>query len=308
MTGVVTGFAVIGIVVLIGYAVGRSGVIGERGQFVLGRTAFYVLTPCLLLTVVAEADLHVLVSPVLLAVAIAGVITVLCYTIVARLLWRRPIGEVVIGALSASYVNANNMGLPVAVYILGNPAVVAPVLIYQTMIASPLALTLLELYGGVRSRVRWRLLLQPFVNPLIVTSMVGLAISAFQISVPAIVLEPFRLIGVAAVPTVLLSFGMSLHGRRLFAESRARREVALASTLKLAAMPVIAAGLGALVMHLDAAQLYVAVALAALPTAQNVYNYAQRYGNGEPVARDAVLITTVGALPVLLLVSALLAP
>jgi predicted permease len=48
--------------------------------------------------------------------------------------------------------------------------------------------------------------------------------------------------------------------------------------------------------------------LAALPTAQNVFNYAQRYGRGVVLARDAVLITTALSVVVLVIVAALLAP
>ncbi|MDQ1550360.1 MAG: malonate transporter, partial [Microbacteriaceae bacterium] len=44
-----------------------------------------------------------------------------------------------------------------------------------------------------------------------------------------------------------------------------------------------------------------------LPSAQNVFNYAQRYERGVTIARDTVLITTIGAVPVLVLVAALLA-
>ena len=46
--------------------------------------------------------------------------------------------------------------------------------------------------------------------------------------------------------------------------------------------------------------------LAALPTAQNVFNYSQRYGVGEPLSRDTVFVTTLGCLPVLLVAVALL--
>jgi len=60
------------------------------------------------------------------------------------------------------------------------------------------------------------------------------------------------------------------------------------------------------VFGLDGHPLFVVVALAALPAAQNVFNYASRYGRGEIIARDAVLITTIGSIPVLLVVAALL--
>jgi predicted permease len=47
--------------------------------------------------------------------------------------------------------------------------------------------------------------------------------------------------------------------------------------------------------------------LAGLPSAQNVFNYAQRYQTGVVVARDTVLATTILSVPVLVLVAALLA-
>ncbi|MFN8085605.1 MAG: hypothetical protein U0Q04_01115 [Microbacterium sp.] len=47
--------------------------------------------------------------------------------------------------------------------------------------------------------------------------------------------------------------------------------------------------------------------LAALPTAQNVFNYAQRFDVGETIARDTVFVTTLGCVPILLGITFLLA-
>jgi malonate transporter len=46
--------------------------------------------------------------------------------------------------------------------------------------------------------------------------------------------------------------------------------------------------------------------LAALPSAQNVLNYAQRYERSEMLARDTVLITTIGSIPSVTIVALLL--
>ncbi|QCB29299.1 hypothetical protein CENDO_10225 [Corynebacterium endometrii] len=48
---------------------------------------------------------------------------------------------------------------------------------------------------------------------------------------------------------------------------------------------------------------YTAVILAALPTAQNVYNYAATFDKGQTVARDTVFITTFASLPVMLIIA-----
>ncbi len=54
--------------------------------------------------------------------------------------------------------------------------------------------------------------------------------------------------------------------------------------------------------------MFVLTTLGALPAAQNVFNYAQRYQAAVPVARDVVLVSTIGAVPVLVVIAALLHP
>jgi predicted permease len=71
-------------------------------------------------------------------------------------------------------------------------------------------------------------------------------------------------------------------------------------------MPVVAWLLGDLLFALNPEQLFAVVVLAALPTAQNVFVYAQRYERGVTMARDTVLITTIASVPVLVAAAALL--
>jgi malonate transporter and related proteins len=44
----------------------------------------------------------------------------------------------------------------------------------------------------------------------------------------------------------------------------------------------------------------------ALPTAQNIFVHATRYDRATVLARDTILVTTVGAIPVIVLVATLL--
>jgi malonate transporter len=306
MSGVVIGFAIIGAVILIGYVVGRAGVLGEHAPHVISRMVFFVLSPCLLFTVLADADVHRLFSSMLAVSAIAAVLSCLLFAGIALLVFRRSIPETVIGSLASGYVNANNIGIPVAVYVLGDTAYSAPVILLQLLVLAPIALTILDVTTSGSTSLR-RVIAQPFTNPLIIGSALGVVVSVTGLEVPDAVMEPFRIIGAAAVPLVLLAFGMSLHGQRLLAPGSERRDVLLASAIKLAVMPVIAWALGALVFGLDGEHLFAVVVLAGLPTAQNIFVFAQRYDRGVILARDTVLLTTVGAVPVLVLVALLLA-
>ncbi|WP_349814810.1 AEC family transporter [Curtobacterium sp. MCJR17_043] len=145
-------------------------------------------------------------------------------------------------------------------------------------------------------------------NPLIIASLLGLVCSVTGLTLPDPVLEPFVLVGGAAVPVVLLSFGMSLHGSAPLRDPAIRLDVLLATGGKLLVMPVVAFLLARYAFGLDPAHVFVLTVLAGLPSAQNVFNYAQRYDAAVPVARDVVLLSTVGSVPVLVAIAALLHP
>ena len=74
----------------------------------------------------------------------------------------------------------------------------------------------------------------------------------------------------------------------------------------IVAMPVVAWAVAEFVFGLSAHDVLIVTVLAALPTAQNVFNYSQRYDVGETISRDTVFLTTLGCLPVLIVITLLL--
>ncbi|WP_420363652.1 AEC family transporter [Curtobacterium aetherium] len=307
MSGVLVGFAIIGVVIAVGYGVGRAGLLGPHAQFVMSRLAFFVLMPCLLFHTIATADVRTLFSPMLAVSAITALSVAAGTALVFGLVLRRPLTTTTVGALAASYSNANNIGLPVAVYVLGQATAVVPVIMLQLVVMAPIALTVLD--AATASGRGWRRrVLGPVSNPLIIASLLGLVCSVTGVTLPDPVLEPFVLVGGAAVPVVLLSFGMSLHGAAPLRDAATRVDVLLASGIKLLVMPAVAFVLARYAFGLDAEHVFVLTVLGGLPAAQNVFNYAQRYGAAVPVARDVVLLTTIGSVPVLVVVAALLHP
>jgi malonate transporter len=304
--GVLVGFSIIGFVILVGYVVERSGVAGESAGRVLNRIAFFVATPALLFTVLSHADARVLFSAFLATVLCSVLVGMLLYVVVSTIFFKNPLPETVLGATSATYVNANNIGLPVAIYVLGSAQYVAPVLLLQLLVFAPITLGILD--ASTRGRVSVRsILTQPLRNPMIIASILGVTVAALGIPVPDAVIAPLDIIGGAAIPLVLMSFGMSLHGQRLLKAGTGRKQVVAAAVIKVALMPVIAYLFGRFVFGLESAELFAVVTVAALPTAQNIFNFASRYDRAVVVTRDTVLITTIGAVPALVIAAALLA-
>ncbi|MFB7844426.1 AEC family transporter [Microbacterium sp. NPDC056052] len=299
MLATLTGFAVVGLAIFVGYVIGRIDLLGTHAREVLSRLTFFVLSPFLLFSVLAKADAHVLFSALLPVSAIAAVVVIAVYALVARIVWRRSVGETMIGALSAGQVNSNNIGIPLSLYLLGSAAYPAPVILMQLLVFTPISLTILDTVTAGRTSV-WRTVLRTATNPIILASALGTLVSVLGIELPPIVIEPVTLIANACVPVLLISYGISLHGQRVLGAAGHRRDVLLASALKLLVMPAIAWLLAQFVFGLSAHAVLIVVVLAALPTAQNVFNYSQRYGVGEAVSRDTVFLTTIGCVPVLL--------
>lgn len=295
---VLTGFLVIGIAIVVGYVLGRVGVLGPHARHVLSRLAFFVLSPFLLFTVLAGADVQTLFSALLPVSAIAAVVVISVQALLARLLWRRTASETVISSLTAGQVNSNNIGIPLSLYMLGSAAFPAPVILMQLLVMTPVTLAILD-SATPGERSLGRILVRTATNPIIIGSVLGTLVSVSGIELPAAVIEPVLLIANACVPVLLISYGISLHGQRVLGVAGHRTEVVVATVLKLVVMPAVAWGT-ALLFGMTAQETLVVTVLAALPTAQNVFAYAQRYDVGEAVSRDVILLTTVGCIPVLI--------
>jgi malonate transporter and related proteins len=308
VNGVLDGFVVIGVVVAVGYLVGRAGVLGPAATTVLSRTAFFVASPALLFVTLSRADIGAVFSERLVVTAVTSTLACALYVPIG-LLRRRPAGETAVGAMASGYVNAGNLGLPIATYALGNAAEVAPVLLFQLAVLTPFFTTVLDLLSertdGKRPSVL-RALTAPLRNPIALATGAGLVVSATGLSPPASLLAPIELIADLAVPGMLLAFGISLCGAARPGTGANGPLLGTVVLLKNVVHPALALLLG-FVLGLEGHALLAVVVCAALPTAQNVFGYAVRFEQGVTLGRDAALATTVVSVPVLFAVVALLA-
>jgi malonate transporter len=309
MSSVLGAFFTLVAVAVLGYVVGRAGVLRSDDELVLSRLAFYVATPALLFGTVARADLTAIFSPVLLT-SLAGVLVIVLLSVtVSALIWHRDRAQSTIGALAASYVNAGNLGVPVAVYVLGDGALVAPIVLFQLLVMAPVAFAVLDGYRqGSGRRVSLRTVLsRPVRNPLTVASLLGLLVAALGVDPPTLLMRPIELVGAAAVPVALIAYGLSLSARTSNTRLGPGPDVVLAVALKTVLQPAVAYAVGRWVLGLEGHALLAPTLLAALPTAQNVYVYAVHYRTGRQLARSSVLLTTLLSIPTMTLITGLLA-
>ena len=377
MADVVAGLAVFGAVIAVGWMLVRTRAVPADADGVLTRVCFFAATPALLVTTLSRADLTAVLfrsTAVAVAAELAAIVSAWC---LHRLVLRRPTAEATIGALASGYVNAANLGIPVAVLVLGDAATIAPILLLQLLVLTPATFTVLDAVTRRGNPSRLATLTVPLRNPLLWGVVAGTAANLGGVDLkewgggyPA---QGLEMLGRVAVPLMMLALGMSLAGaprplRNLVPEEAApslqgspartvqspqsarqsqeplaaeagseareintaggrlprveeepahgarstsqrgagrRRDLWLAVGWKLAVMPGLAVVVG-LAAGLSGGQLLAPVVTAALPTAQNVFMYASRYGAAKDLARDAVLLTTAGFVPVVLLAAALL--
>ena len=319
MGDVVAGLAVFGVVIAVGWLLVRTRAVPADADGVLTRVCFFAATPALLVTTLSRADLTSVLSrstAVAVAAELAAIVSAWC---LHRLVLHRPTAEATIGALASGYVNAANLGIPVAVLVLGDAATIAPILLLQLLVLTPVTFTVLDAVTRRGNPSRLATLTVPLRNPLLwgvvagtAANLSGLDLTAWCGGYPA---QGLEMLGRVAVPLMMLALGMSLAGAPRPLRSPEpdasvrgagrRSGLWLAVGWKLAVMPGLAVVVG-LATGLSGAQLLTPVVTATLPTAQNVFMYASRYGVGKDLARDAVLLTTAGFVPVVLLAAAIL--
>ncbi|MFP3580668.1 AEC family transporter [Arthrobacter sp. fls2-241-R2A-200] len=307
MIGVLSGFFVVWAIILVGMFVGRRGILGENARSVLSSLTFFVASPALLFETLSKANLHDVFAAPLLVTAVGAVITGLLFFLIVKFWLGRTMPEALMSSMSASLANSANLGIPIAVFVLGDASYVAPLLIFQLAFYTPMYLMALDASTSAHRTTPLRFLLMIVRNPMIVGSALGLVAAGTGFQVPSLILEPIHLIGGAAIPAMLMSFGMSLNGSKPLQRDAGRRtDTLLASGFKLVVHPLVAYLFARFALGIDGHALFAVVVTSALPTAQNVFVAANRYQAGLTVAKDTVLITTVVAVPAMIVVALLL--
>ncbi|SDM11050.1 AEC family transporter [Arthrobacter sp. ok362] len=308
MLGVLAGFFVVWAIILVGMFVGRRNILGENARPVLSALTFFVASPALLFETLSKANLHNVFAAPLLVTAVGAVITAALFFGIVRFALKRPVPEALISSMSASLANSANLGIPIAVFVLGDASYVAPLLIFQLAFFTPAFLMALDATTSSHRTTPLRFVLMILRNPMIVGTGLGLVVAGTGWQVPPLIMEPIHLIGGAAIPAMLIAFGMSLNNSAPLQAAAGRRlDTLLASGFKLIVHPLVAYLFARFVLGMQEQALFAAVVTAALPTAQNVFVAASRYRTGVTVAKDTVLITTVVAVPAMICVALLLA-
>lgn len=297
-TVIITRLAAIFAVVAVGYGFGHTKLLrGEQALQALTNVAFYILTPALLFRLTATIDLADLPWQVILVYfgPTVGLLFVVYF-------WQRhrrtdgPVAGPGIRAISVTFSNSVQLGIPVAVGIFGDEG-----LTVHVAIVSVHALTLLTILTvlveldlareGERPSVlstalttARRTVLHPVVAPVIV----GLLWNLAGLPLPKPADDILQTLGQGVVPVCLVLIGLSL---AFYGVAGVGWPALYLSAAKLLLMPalVLAAGLAA---GVRGTPLTVTVLFAALPIGSNALLFAQRYRTLEAESTAAIVAST----------------
>lgn len=282
----------------LGFGAARVRLIDEAGSRGLVLFVFNFSIPALLLT--SMAGLQLPEDPdwrFLIAFYVGSFLTYGLGMLAGRTLFGRPLREQAIFGMGAAFSNLVLIGIPVVLTALGPEASLPMLAIIGLHSATFMPLTVLLIQadgpdGLSRSRRVVALALDVVRNPIILGIVAGLLVNVSGVALWPPVMSILDFLGAAAVPCALFAVGASLAAISLTGDLGPGLAV---SALKLLVHPAAVWVIAVPMLGAEGLPVKVAVVLAAMPSAVNVYLFGERYRAAAGVAARTVLLTTVGS-------------
>ena len=289
---ILSGLVPVFLIIAFGVAARRFGLVNGLAAGGLNRLVANLALPAFLIIEIGTASLEVSFSSRVAIVTAVASLHVTAFALLAAHLLRLPATQRGVLAQAAARGNYAYVGFPVVLAALGQAglqrAAVTAALLIPLM--NLVAISVLELYRK-RHEAAGRLMLRVVVNPLVISALLGLALSAAGWRPWGWLAATLRVLADFALPAALLALGAQLEIRRWHG---VWRQTATATGLKLVVLPLLGwwalVGLGA-----SAAEIGVGVLLLATPTAIASYPVAAELGGDLDLAGACVLVTTAAA-------------
>ena len=291
MTTLLPAVLPVGLIILIGFVVGRTIPL-QRST--LSQLALYVLSPALVIDGLYRTESSFNSSTkLLLGFALTSIAIYLIVTLINR--WLKlpdPLSRAITAVVM--FPNNGNMGLPVATFALG-AAGLERAIIY--MLGSSF---LMFCFGP--ALIRGKGIIEGFKLtlrlPLLWAILFGVSLRLLAINIPWQLDKGIQQLGAAAIPIALILLGMQLSETRF---QPGIKEIILAIA-RLGCAPIIAYTVGSL-LNLETLNLQILVLESAMPTAVNSFVIVSEFGGDKDLVARAIVTSTILSfitLPILL--------
>lgn len=261
--------------------------------------AFLFAVPCYLFGNIYAADLGALFDwRAIGGYAATAALAVLAVALGAAAYGVREPRAVALRVMAGVQVNTAYFAVPVFITLFGTAAPIFPVLLFQVCVLSLVVIALMELgragAGGPGTRLS-RALGASLVTPLVLACNAGILLNLLSVHVPKVLLDGAAFVGDSASPVALFALGLHLGGTGLDVRGTTREEAALIA-FKCLAFPLLAWAVCGGLFGIGSPWLAYLVLIAAMPTPQNLFIFAQRYDIGVGLSAAVVIKSSVVSL------------
>ena len=292
--------AIVFALVALGYAIAWARLLRDGGGEALGDFVIGVAIPVLLFRTLATADFAGASPAKLWIVYFTAIgVTWAVASLTVRRVFSRDQRSSVVAGLASSFSNLVLLGIPLILAVFGQVGfeVLSLLLAVHLPVMMAMSVVLFEIAerrdgvatGAMEPRaVFLRFLRNMAKNPIVIGILAGLLWRLSPVALPALMDEVIGRIAGLAGTLALISLGMSLHR---FGIARNLMQGMTTSLLKVALMPTVAVVM-ALLLDLPPNVAHVVIVCAAMPTGVNPYLIANRFGTGEALASNTMVIAT----------------
>lgn len=270
----------------------------RRGLVWINIFVVYFAIPSLIFRLISKAPLEELVNWRYIAgTTLSTYLVFMLMLVTAVVIGRVALRVGAMQACSAAYGNVGYMGVPLAIAVFGDGAATPATLIMSFDTA--LLFVLVPLLQGFDRRSTSLLdaakegAKSIAFNPLILALLAGALASATSFQLPAALDATVGYLAAGAAPAALFAIGVTVARQPL---GEVHWEIPVITLCKLVVHPMLVLGVMMIMGGFDPVWVEVAVLLAALPTAANVYVLAAKFDVYTEGASSSILITTVAAL------------
>lgn len=282
--------------ILLGYVVARftsqpDGAMGWLNVFII-----YVSLPALFFKLLSTTPVEEFKRADFLVTTtyVAFIIFALIFAI-GLLLRRDNIGNATIQGLAGAYGNIGYMGPGMALLAFGEAAAVPVALIFcvENIMHFTVAPLMMAFTGKDKTSIRalaLKVIRNIAFHPFIIATFFGVMAAIYQVDLPDAADNTINILAQAAAPCALFAMGVTLALRPL---KRIPIEVSYIVPIKLILFPLLTFVALSWIGNFDPIWVQVAVLMASLPTATNVFVIGQQYGYWVQRASACILITTI---------------
>ncbi|MEM7175624.1 MAG: AEC family transporter [Chlamydiota bacterium] len=246
-------------------------------SFFLIQFIFYIGAPALLIRVIATTPIEMIWrSDFFFVVGLIFPLFILL-TFINKFLLKRPFLDSNLYALSATMSNAGFIGLPILYTTFGEPSILpATFSILIMILLLTLSIFVLEISASAHSSIRsacLKALLNSIKNPIIISCVIGIFYSLFNLPKPAGLFKYLKLLEGSVTPCALFAVGMQIEYKSFF---KGLKATFFSSLFKLIILPALVLLL-TLKIKLPPIWAISAVFVNALPTAKSCFIISNIY-------------------------------